>query len=116
MIDNRKKAEALAARPYVLVIARESAIDGDGYVYVAMNTEIEGCKAQGLTMAEAKENLNDVRVDLIEHLLNHNLPIPSPSAIEQTTTASSSQEISGDLRQLPTPKVHTFGASLKTPA
>lgn len=79
MSTNYEKAKELAAMPYSVVMYRDAATDGDGFVYLASNPEIERCKAQGLTMEEAQENLDEVRVMLFEHYLDHNLPIPQPN-------------------------------------
>lgn len=36
--------------------------------------------AQGTTVEEAEANLNDFRIDYIEHLLEHNLPVQPPAS------------------------------------
>jgi predicted RNase H-like HicB family nuclease len=100
MFDNLEKAKMLASRPYILVVMRDYTTVGDDYVYVALNPEIEGCKAQGLTMDEAQENLEEVRVDLIEHLIEHGLTVPEPDWQTTTTTGSNLvdiEEIEGEL-------------------
>lgn len=80
MNDRNELAKELASKPYTLMVIRDSiTTDEDDYVYIAMNPELEHCIAQGITMEEAKENLEDVRVSLIEHLLEHGLDIPVPS-------------------------------------
>ncbi len=81
MSNKQETAKELASRAYRLVMFRNPTTDEDGFVYVAMNPEIERCKAQGLTMEEAQENLNEVRIFLIEHLLVHDLRIPHPQLL-----------------------------------
>lgn len=78
MSANYEKARDLASRPYSVVMYRDATTDGEGFVYLATNPEIERCKAQGLTMEEAQENLDEVRIMLFEHYLDHDLPIPQP--------------------------------------
>lgn len=78
MNNDYELAKQLAAKPYTLVIFREPTTDGEGDIFLAQNPELDGCKAQGLTMEEARDNLTDVRIEMIEHLLTHQLPIPSP--------------------------------------
>jgi predicted RNase H-like HicB family nuclease len=84
MNNNVRKAKDLAAKPYVTIVYLNPTTDGEGFVFVATNPEIEGCKAQGLTMEEAQANLDEVRIDMIEHLLNYNLPIPDPAWVATT--------------------------------
>lgn len=79
----RTEAQQLANRAYFLVMFRDKTTDGD-YLYLATNPEIEGCMAQGETMEQAEENLNEVRVDIIEHLLEHDLPVPEPPILAAT--------------------------------
>lgn len=79
MTDHRhKKAEALAQRGYVSFAFRDQTTD-DEPIYVALNPELAGCMAQGETMQEALANLEEVRVEYIEHLIEHELPVPAPA-------------------------------------
>jgi len=78
-MDNLEKAKQLANRPYVVEMYRDNTTDGKGFVFLAVNPEIKRCKAQGLTMEEALSNLDDVRIILFEHFLDHNLIIPAPA-------------------------------------
>jgi predicted RNase H-like HicB family nuclease len=80
----KDKARRLARRPYVLIVFRDVTTD-DEPIYLAMNPELDGCMAQGETMQEAQENLNEFRVDLIEHLLAHELPVPEPAWMATST-------------------------------
>lgn len=72
------KALELSKLGYTLELLRDKTTDGD-YIYLARNPELEGCMAQGLTEEEALTNLDQVRVEHIEHLLEHHLPVPYPS-------------------------------------
>lgn len=79
-----KRAEQLAMRLYTEVAFRDKTTT-DGYIYVAITPELEGCMAQGETLREAKENLRLFRIDYILHLLENNLPVPDPAwTITQT--------------------------------
>jgi predicted RNase H-like HicB family nuclease len=82
----REKANQLAARPYTIRIVRDNSISEEP-LFLALNPELDGCMAQGKTIEEAEENLDEFRVDYIEHLLEHNLPIPYP-ATQATITGS----------------------------
>jgi len=78
-----EKALQLAARPYTVRILRD---DSDSEtLYLALNPELEGCMAQGETVTEAESNLDEVRVIYIEHLLEHNLPVPYPESMTTVT-------------------------------
>lgn len=80
MNDRYELVKNLASRLYTLIVFRDSTTtDEDDFVYIAMNPEFGHCIAQGITMEEAIENLKDVRVNLIEHLLEHGLDVPVPS-------------------------------------
>lgn len=80
MNELRTQAEILAKCLYTTVTFRDKTTDGD-YIYVALNPELEGCLAQGDTIAEAQENLREFRIDYIEHLLETEMPIPEPAWI-----------------------------------
>lgn len=121
MSNYREKAKELALRSYTLVMLRDPTTDEGDFVYMAMNPEIEGCKAQGLTMEEAQENLNEVRIDLIEHLLTHGLSVPVPT----TTAGVALLELGEMIREAnmdeffertiqPKDREQLFEASLKT--
>jgi predicted RNase H-like HicB family nuclease len=58
-------------------VSKEEVADGVT-LYLAINPELEGCMAQGDSPEEAIANLDEVRTDYIEHLLDHKLPVPSP--------------------------------------
>lgn len=80
MSDILKDALELARRPYTTIVFRDRTTDDD-YLYVAVNPELEGCLAQGETAQEAQDNLNAFRIDYIQHLLEHHLPVPEPKRI-----------------------------------
>lgn len=72
----RKQAEKLAEKPYYTSINFDKV--GDEKLYVAINPELEGCLAQSFSAQDAMDNLEEVRVKYILHLLEHNLPVPEP--------------------------------------
>ena len=84
---NREKAIELSKLGYTLELLRDKTTDGD-YIYLARNPELDGCMAQGLNEEEALANLDEARVDLIEHFLNHNVPIPYPNLAVASTKTS----------------------------
>lgn len=61
---------------YITIIQRTSTTDDDR-VYVAIHPELD-CIAQGITAEEARRSLDEVRGMTIEHLTEHNIPIPEP--------------------------------------
>jgi predicted RNase H-like HicB family nuclease len=74
------EAKRLASRNYRMDFERDVLSSGQT-VYLARNPELPGCKAQGATVDEAKENLDSVRVDYIHVLLEEGLPIPEPQSL-----------------------------------
>lgn len=70
-------AKGLAARKYTIRIIRDKTTDGES-IFIASNPELEGCMAQGEIVEEAQALLEEVRIDYIAHLLEHELPIPEP--------------------------------------
>lgn len=89
MTNYQDQARELANRHYTVITFRDKTTDGD-YVYLARNPELDGCMAQGESLAESQENLLEVRIDYIEHLLEHNLPVPYP---EWMVSQSASESI-----------------------
>ena len=79
------KATELAALPYTVVVEAED-IGGEIW-YVARHTELSGCLAQGRTVNEAIEKLAEPRLNLIEHLLQHNLEVPLPRFMAEKVAA-----------------------------
>ena len=80
-----EKAIELSKLGYIVELLRDKTTDDD-YIYLARNPELEGCMVQGLTEEEALANLEQVRVEHIEHLLEHNLPVPLPNHAKATST------------------------------
>lgn len=83
-----EKARTLAMRPYTIKLLQESSV-GDTPLYIAINPELDGCLAEGDTVEEAEANLAEFRVEYIEHLLQHDLPVPPPASTATTTTSNS---------------------------
>ncbi len=73
-----EKAEELAARSYSITIEEDTLSNGQK-VFVARHPELPGCKAQGNSPEEAKNNLDEARVDYIYTLLDAGLEIPPPN-------------------------------------
>ncbi|MGA2505100.1 MAG: type II toxin-antitoxin system HicB family antitoxin [Anaerolineales bacterium] len=83
----REKAIELSKMGYATDLLRDKTTDGE-YIFLAVNPELEGCMAQGETPEDAVANLEDVRIDYMEHLLEFNLPIPCPGLTETKDTAA----------------------------
>jgi predicted RNase H-like HicB family nuclease len=73
-----EQAKALADRGYRVSFEVDELPDGQ-LVYMARNPDLPGCKAQGASIDEAKANLDEVRIDYINALLEENLPVPQPT-------------------------------------
>jgi predicted RNase H-like HicB family nuclease len=88
-----QEAEKLAARRYVVVIYRDFDPEEGKHYYVAVNPEIVGCMAVGETLDEARQNLNEARVDVIYFLLEDGLPVPDPRSYRVESTPNPPQFI-----------------------
>lgn len=86
-------ARELAARPYSILISLENTVQ-DERVLLAAHPELPGCMSDGLTLAEALENLADARYEYILSLLEDGLPVPEPAQPEGTTTSTSGGYVS----------------------
>lgn len=72
-----QQAQELAERRYFTVIRREEMGDDESY-YEATHPDLSGCRADGKTPEEAKQELAKARVDFIYFLLEDGLPVPEP--------------------------------------
>jgi predicted RNase H-like HicB family nuclease len=94
----RNKAKEIASQPYTVEVVLDETTDGQP-VYVAKTPELEGCFGQGVTIDDAVKSLSEARIDFIQSLLEDNLPIPSPSILATTTTASLTSTLTLRYRQ-----------------
>jgi predicted RNase H-like HicB family nuclease len=78
------KAEELAKRGYSTEFEVDVMPD-EMFVYMARNPELPGCKAQGDSVDEAQANLDEVRIDYINALLEENIPVPEPRNLSSNT-------------------------------
>lgn len=91
----QERAIELSKLGYIVELLRDRTTDGD-YIFLARNPELDGCMAQGLTEEEALANLEEVRVEHIEHLLEHNLQVPRPNHAKAASTVSVlTQQVAG---------------------
>ena len=74
----RRKAIALARRPYTVKLYPDQANDGS-VLYVAEVRELPGCLAQGETRREAIRELDSVLIDYIQSILEDGLDVPPPA-------------------------------------
>jgi predicted RNase H-like HicB family nuclease len=88
----REKAITLSKNPYKKELVRERTTDNE-YIFLAKDPDLEACMAQGETEAEALNNLEEVRIDYFEHLLEFNLPIPKQRVVETKDNAGSNVSI-----------------------
>jgi predicted RNase H-like HicB family nuclease len=85
-----EQAKKLAARPYPFRLYRDHESDEE-IMYLAENPDLDGCMAQGASQVEAIQNLTDARIDYIDFLLEHGLPVPEPSGLLPGFTQSPNQ-------------------------
>ncbi|MFQ5434811.1 MAG: type II toxin-antitoxin system HicB family antitoxin [Anaerolineae bacterium] len=97
-------AEQLAARQYFTVISREESEDGKRY-YVATQPDLPGCRADGQTPEEAKQELAKARVDFIYFLLEDNLTVPDPKTYEVKSKTEQFEESIIPKQEPPIPHV-----------
>ena len=88
----RDVARELALRPYVTIVLLDETTD-DEPMYVALNPELNGCMAQGDTVEEARRNLDETRVDFIQHMLENELAVPEPRLITAKPIPASTQDL-----------------------
>ena len=67
--------------PKYSTIVRLNIDKTDGTYYVALHPELEGCFSDGETPEDALTNLEEVTRMLLDHLQEHQLPIPSPKPL-----------------------------------
>ena len=92
-----EQAKKLAARNYLLSIFEDKLSNGT-IKYMAKNPELKGCMAQGSSSEDAKNNLDEARVDYIYDSLEDGVPVPEPAVqpiprINKTVETSDSQTI-----------------------
>ena len=90
------KAKALSDRSYYTEVRYIP--EGNGSPdYIAEHPEIAQCIAQGDTPEEALQNLASVRAEIIEYLVENDLPVPDPApmrgAVVSTPAADKSLRI-----------------------
>ena len=69
---------------YITIVQLQQITDGD-YCYVAFHPELPSVLSQGATKEEATENLIEATELAISHLISNNLPIPSPTEVNDLT-------------------------------
>jgi len=104
----RKKAEKLAALPYLTEIVQDETTD-EQPIYLARILELEGCLGQGKTIEEAIQDLNEAKIDFILSLLEDHMPIPQP-----TTTSSTSNTFTMSFRGITMEHSKLYEAALVT--
>ena len=78
-------AEELAARPYRIVLEKDTLSNGKE-VFLARVAEIPTCMAQGENAIDAQQELAEVMVEFILSLLEDGEPVPAPQMTSTTTT------------------------------
>jgi predicted RNase H-like HicB family nuclease len=91
-----EKAKSLAKRGYITEIYIDKTTDGND-IFLSKCPELLGCMAQGKTIKEAMDNIENSRVDYIYFLLEDNLPVPEPSAKQTEPVEGSTMNITVDI-------------------
>lgn len=78
-INLESRAKIAASWPYTVKISKEECTDGQ-IMYLAAHPELIGCMAQGASVEEAVESLQEVTYEYILSLLEDRIPIPLPSS------------------------------------
>jgi len=76
-IEISLEAYKLAYRPYSIYIEHEVLEDGPDN-YLARHPELPGCKAEGVTVEEARWALDEARLDYIQALLEWGSEVSPP--------------------------------------
>jgi predicted RNase H-like HicB family nuclease len=79
-----EQAKSLAARNYEIEVSQDELTDGT-QIFVVENPELVGCMAQGETLLDAIQALNEGRIDFIYFLLVDGLVVPPPRDRPTTT-------------------------------
>ena len=74
LIEAKKKSR----KPYLTQVIIDK-LDEE-VVFIALNPELDGCIAQGNSIHDALENLEDNRIKYILHFINNGLEIPEPQS------------------------------------
>jgi len=93
-----KKASELSKEQYSIEYRIDETVDGQK-VYLLSHPELQGCMAQGITIEEALEELQEVRHEYLLSLLEDGLPIPRPMRTTTETTGGISESLSSEQEQ-----------------
>lgn len=78
------EAQALAVRPYSVIINEEQTQSGVT-VFIATNPDLPGCVGQGKTPQEAIQDLALARADFIQTMLDDEVDVPAPDEMVVAT-------------------------------
>ena len=85
----RSRAEKLARMlTYSVKIETDQTTESDSSIFLVSIPELPGCMAQGATIAEANQNLAEVKIEYIQSLLEDGLPVPSGKPITRTGSSA----------------------------
>ncbi|MFC2020371.1 type II toxin-antitoxin system HicB family antitoxin [Chloroflexota bacterium] len=86
--DLEKKAEKLAEMPYTVRIMKDETTSGKP-IFLLSHPELEGCMAQGETIEDGIESLQEATKEYIISLLEEGLDVPEPMIMASVTTSVS---------------------------
>ena len=76
----KDKAIKLSKRKYQTIVKLDETTGGEP-IYIAFHPELPQGLSQGETPEEARANLEEATQMVIEHFLEHNLPVPDPQPL-----------------------------------
>jgi predicted RNase H-like HicB family nuclease len=91
-LTHEQEAARLAALPYSVEVAKDETTDGRP-IFLARVPELEGCMAQGDTLDQALDSLQEAKLDFILALLVDALPVPLPATLATVTAAGTSSTV-----------------------
>lgn len=92
--NNRDKAREFASRPYSVRVSKD--MIGKQQVFMAENLELPGCMAQGETIKQAIQELEEARFEYILSLLDDGRDVPLPFSQRTATSGGSATSVTED--------------------
>lgn len=109
----RSKAEELAQTlTYSVKVETDQTTESESSIFLLSIPELPGCMAQGATIAEANQNLAEVKIEYIQSLLEDGLPVPSGKPITRTGS-SADADVTEDVVVYPSSILEDLGPAAR---
>ncbi len=96
----KMKARKLSKQPYHIVVTNESTPEES--IFFVSYLEMPGCMAQGESLSEALQELEEAKYEYILNYLQHKVPVPKPYGTTLATTGGVSFPLYAILSETPT--------------